>query len=138
MKSKENQREKDIRQYLRNVAKALPPKGRKTLLPGIRSGVASYLAENPQATMEDVAAYVGTPECIANEYYANQDGRKITQEMRIGRKALLLFLAVLLTAALAFGAVLLTAVLLCDEGYDVYELEVVSRSVVTTSDWLGK
>ncbi len=76
--------------------------------------------------------------CIANEYYANQDGRKITQEMRIGRKALLLFLAVLLTAALAFGAVLLTAVLLCDEGYYVYELEVVSRSVVTTSDWLGK
>ena len=80
MKSKENQREKDIRQYLRNVAKALPPKGRKTLLSDIRSGVASYLAENPQATLEDVAAYVGTPECIANEYYANQDGRKITQE----------------------------------------------------------
>ncbi len=69
MKSKENQREKDIRQYLRNVAKALPPEGRKTLLSDIRSGVASYLAENPQATLEDVASFVGTPEGIANEVH---------------------------------------------------------------------
>lgn len=136
MKSKEMQREKDIRQYLRDVAKALPPKGRKKLLPGIESSVASYLAENPRATVDDVTAYVGTPECIANEYYANQDGRKITQEMRIGKKALLLLLVALLIAALVFGAVLLTAVLLCDEGYYVYELEVISRSVVTTADWI--
>ena len=100
MKSKENQREKDIRQYLRNVAKALPPKGRKTLLPGIRSGVASYLAEKPQATMEDVAAYVGTPECIANDYYANQDGRKITRKINASRRRLTVF-SVLVLAALA-------------------------------------
>ena len=100
MKSKENQREKDIRQYLRNVAKALPPKGRKTLLPGIRSGVASYLAEKPQATMEDVAAYVGTPECIANEYYANQDGRIITRKINASRRILTVF-SVLVLAALA-------------------------------------
>lgn len=100
MKSKENQREKDIRQYLRNVAKALPPEGRKTLLPGIRSGVASYLAEKPQATMEDVAAYVGTPECIANDYYANQDGRKITRKINASRRRLTVF-SVLVLAALA-------------------------------------
>ena len=100
MKSKENQREKDIRQYLRNVAKALPPKGRKTLLPGIRSGVASYLAEKPQATMEDVAAYVGTPEGIANEYYANQNGRKITRKINASRRRLTVF-SVLVLAALA-------------------------------------
>lgn len=100
MKSKENQREKDIRQYLRNVAKALPPEGRKTLLSDIRSGVASYLAEKPQATMEDVAAYVGTPECIANDYYANQDGRKITRKINASRRRLTVF-SVLVLAALA-------------------------------------
>ena len=101
MKSKENQREKDIRQYLRNVAKALPPKGRKTLLSDIRSGVASYLAENPQATLEDVASFVGTPEGIANDYYyANQDGRKITRKINANRRRLTVF-SVLVLAALA-------------------------------------
>ena len=101
MKSKENQREKDIRQYLRNVAKALPPEGRKTLLSDIRSGVASYLAENPQATLEDVASFVGTPEGIANDYYyANQDGRKITRKINASRRRLTVF-SVLVLAALA-------------------------------------
>ena len=100
MKSKENQREKDIRQYLRNVTKALPPEGRKTLLSDIRSGVASYLAENPQATLEDVASFVGTPEGIANDYYANQDGRIITRKNNASRRILTVF-SVLVLAALA-------------------------------------
>lgn len=64
MKSKENQREKDIRQYLRNVAKALPPEG------------------------------------IANDYYANQDGRKITRKINASRRRLTVF-SVLVLAALA-------------------------------------
>ncbi len=91
---------KDLKKYYRDIARALPPEGRKTLLSGIRSGVASYLAENPQATLEDVAAYVGTPECIANDYYANQDGRKITRKINASRRRLTVF-SVLVLAALA-------------------------------------
>ena len=92
---------KDLKKYYREIARALPPEGRKTLLPGIRSGVASYLAENPQATLEDVASFVGTPEGIANDYYyANQDGRKITRKINASRRRLTVF-SVLVLAALA-------------------------------------
>ena len=84
--------EKDLDNYYKQIAKALPAGGRKALLPGIREGVEAYLAENPDATMDDVIAYVGTPECIAGEYYANQDGREITEEIKVGKKILIMFL----------------------------------------------
>ena len=63
--------ENDLEKFYKEIEKALPRDGRKTLLPDVKVGVNSYLAENPEATFDDVVSYVGTPECIANEYYAN-------------------------------------------------------------------
>lgn len=77
-----NNLEKELDKYYRQISKALPREGRNTLLPDIKAGVNAYLAENPEATIEDVVAYVGTPECIAGEYYANQDSTKITREIK--------------------------------------------------------
>jgi hypothetical protein len=66
-----NAMENDLEKFYKEIEKALPRDGRKTLFPDVKAGVNSYLTENPEATFDDVVSYVGTPECIANEYYAN-------------------------------------------------------------------
>ena len=53
MKSKENDVQTEIETYFQQIAKALPREGRKTLLPDIRAGVESYLAENPEAGIDE-------------------------------------------------------------------------------------
>lgn len=119
--------EKDLDNYYKQIAKALPAGGRKALLPGIREGVEAYLAENPDATMDDVIAYVGTPECIAGEYYANQDGREITQKIKASRIILIGVVSVMLAALLFFTGFTLFALIkgvLGTPAYSITELEI--------------
>ena len=134
MKSKENDVQTEIETYFQQIAKALPREGRKTLLPDIRAGVESYLAENPEAGIDDVVSYVGTPEDIAAEYYSNLDGGEITGEMKIGRKIAVIVLICLLIAALIFAAVIATDMMISGNGYFVTETYVISTSDVTPTD----
>ena len=128
--------ETDLKRHYKQIDKALPWEGRKDLLPGIKSGVNSYLAEHPEATIDDVIAYVGTPEDIAAEYYANQDGGNITKKIRIGWKIVIIVLIWLLIAALIFAAVIVTDMIISGNGYFVTETFVVSTSDVTPADFI--
>ena len=128
--------ETDLKRHYKQIDKALPWEGRKDLLPGIKSGVNSYLAEHPEATIDDVIAYVGTPEDIAAEYYANQDGGNITKKIRIGWKIVIIVLIWLLIAALSFAAVIVTDMIISGNGYFVTETFVVSTSDVTPADFI--
>lgn len=134
MKSKENDVQTEIETYFQQIAKALPREGRKTLLPDIRAGVESYLAENPEAGIDDVVSYVGTPEDIAAEYYSNLDGGEITKEIKVGRKIAVIVLICLLIAALIFAAVIATDMMISGNGYFVTETYVISTSDVTPTD----
>ena len=134
MKSKENDVQTEIETYFQQIAKALLREGRKTLLPDIRAGVESYLAENPEAGIDDVVSYVGTPEDIAAEYYSNLDGGEITKEIKVGRKIAVIVLICLLIAALIFAAVIATDMMISGNGYFVTETYVISTSDVTPTD----
>ena len=134
MKSKENDVQTEIETYFQQISKALPREGRKTLLPDIRAGVESYLAENPEAGIDDVVSYVGTPEDIAAEYYSNLDGGEITKEIKVGRKIAVIVLICLLIAALIFAAVIATDMMISGNGYFVTETYVISTSDVTPTD----
>ena len=134
MKSKENDVQTEIETSFQQIAKALPREGRKTLLPDIRAGVESYLAENPEAGIDDVVSYVGTPEDIAAEYYSNLDGGEITKEIKVGRKIAVIVLICLLIAALIFAAVIATDMMISGNGYFVTETYVISTSDVTPTD----
>ena len=119
--------EKGLKKYYREVARALPRDGRETLLPDIKAGVDSYLAENPEARLDDVIDYVGTPECIAGEYYANQDGTKITKKIKAGRIILIGVVSVVLAALLFLTGFTLFALIkgiLGTPAYSVTELEI--------------
>ena len=130
MKSKENSIKKDLENYYKEVSKALPTEGRKTLLPSIKTGVNSYLAENPGATIDDVISYVGTPECIANEYYANLDGRRITDDIKVGKKIGM----ILLISAAIIVFILIVAVVAFLIGSSIIESRFVQYDLGAVSD----
>ena len=132
MKSKENDVQTEIETYFQQISKALPREGRKTLLPDIRAGVESYLAENPEAGIDDVVSYVGTPEDIAAEYYSNLDGGEITGEMKIGRKIVVIILLFVLAAAVIFGITL--AIMLIYNNCFEHKMIKISSEVITGSD----
>ncbi len=96
MKRMTKEMKTDLQKYYKQISKALPRRGRKTLIPDIKASVNSYLAEHPDATFEDVVSYVGTPECIANEYYANQDSTKITKKIQSSRLILRVVISIVL------------------------------------------
>ena len=145
MKNKEKSIEKETEAYYKKIAKALPREGQKALLPGIRAGVESFLSENPGATMEDVIAYVGTPEEISNDFSANRDGKAITEEIKVGGKLVWVILISLFVVIFVFAVVLLIAFVywnVVDHGFVEYTLEVASQGdlmprAVTPAGFLG-
>ena len=97
----------------------------------------SYLAENPDAAIDDVIAYVGTPECIANEYYANQDGRELTKEMKVGKKIWLMMGIFALSVVLILAAAAITFKFfdrLFEERFVEYTVDLVSVSDAAPTD----
>ena len=139
MKSKENDVQTEIETSFQQIAKALPREGRRTLLPDIKAGVNSYLAENPEATVDDVIAYVVTPEDIAAEYYANQDGTKITKKIKASRLILTVVLSIVLFVMAVYICFMLYTFIKDVLYYPLYsaeELEMGKPFVVTETDLL--
>ncbi len=117
--------ERDLKGYYKEISKALPKDGRKTLLPDIKAGVNSYLAENPDAAIDDVIAYVGTPECIAGEYYANQDGTKITREIKASRLILTIVISIVMFVLVIYIGFMLYTIVKDVLGFPTYRGDVV-------------
>ena len=120
---------KELKKYYKQIAKALPQEGRRTLLPDIKAGVNSYLAENPEATPEDIAA----------EYYANQDGTKITKKIKASRLILTVVLSIVLFVMAVYICFMLYTFIKDVLYYPLYsaeELEMGKPFVVTETDLL--
>ncbi len=111
MKTVKKGRSRELNKYYKEIAKALPRKGKKTLLPHIKAGVEDYLAENPEATIDDVVSYAGTPEDISAEYYATQEGTKITKEIKSSRLIKSVVLAIVLSALVIYMGFMLYTLL---------------------------
>ena len=130
---------KELKKYYKQIAKALPREGRRTLLHDIKAGVNSYLAENPEATVDDVIAYVVTTEDIAAEYYANQDGTKITKKIKASRLILTVVLSIVLFVMAVYICFMLYTFIKDVLYYPLYsaeELEMGKPFVVTETDLL--
>ena len=134
MKSK-NKMEKELKKFYKEIAKALPAEGRKTLIPGIQAGVESFLAENPDAAIEDVIAYVGTPVDIAGEYYATQEGAVITRKINLSRIILITVVSVVSLALLIYAGFMLYLLIKDILTYPAYSIEG-PAIVVSTSELL--
>ena len=79
-----------LKRYIRRVRHALPcgRKVKKQLVSQLRSSIADYLRENPDADFEAVQLHFGTPKDIAASYIQEQDTAALLSTMQIKKKLL--------------------------------------------------
>ena len=77
---------------------------KKILVARLRSDVACYRSENPDATFDDITRKFGTPQEMAEQYYDGDTAEQLAQKLNRGKK-----IALVVAAAL----VLLIVVLVC-------------------------
>ena len=101
---------KKIKQYYRQISRHLSCANRrkKQIIEDIRSGVESFLEENPEADISVVVERFGTPEQITEGYLNEMD----TGEMRKCLNTQKRVLGVLITVAAATLAIWLIAVII--------------------------
>ena len=101
---------KNIKQYYRQISRHLSCANRrkKQIIEDIRSGVESFLEENPEADISVVIERFGTPEQITEGYLNEMD----TGEMRKCLNTQKRVLGVLITVAAAALAIWLIAVII--------------------------
>lgn len=101
---------KSIKQYYRQISRHLSCANRrkKQIIEDIRSGVESFLEENPEADISVVIERFGTPEQITEGYLNEMD----TGEMRKCLNTQKRVLGVLITVAAAALAIWLIAVII--------------------------
>ena len=101
---------KNIKQYYRQISRHLSCANRrkKQIIEDIRSGVESFLEENPEADISAVIERFGTPEQITEGYLNEMD----TGEMRKCLNTQKRVLGVLITVAAAALAIWLIAVII--------------------------
>ncbi len=87
--------------YLRRVERALdcPPGQRRALMERVQRDLERFLDEQPEATAEEAAAYLGDPEELAQGLLETLDPKELEWHRRRGER-LRWRLAVLLIAAL--------------------------------------
>ena len=79
-----------LKRYIRGVSRALPcgRKVKKQIVSQIRSSIADYLQENPNADFEAVQLHFGTPKEIAASYIHEQDAAALLNTVQIKKKIL--------------------------------------------------
>ncbi len=91
--------------YLRRVERALacPPDSRRALMDRVRRDAGQFLADRPEATAEEAAAYLGDPEELAQGLLETLDPEELRRYRHKGvllRRGLVLLLIAALVAAL--------------------------------------
>lgn len=79
-----------LKRYIRGVSRALPcgRKVKKQIVSQIRSSIADFLRENPNADFEAVQLHFGTPKEIAASYIHEQDTTALLNTVQIKKKIL--------------------------------------------------
>lgn len=112
-----NNLKKELDKYYHDISKALPRNRKKEFLTDIKNGVNSYLADNPEATIDDVITFIGEPKDIADEYYANETGEEITKGIKIGKKIVFSVIIVLVIAIIIY-IIAISKIMIDDEKGD--------------------
>lgn len=137
MQQMKNNIEKDLKKYYHDIAKVLPLNRKKEFLINIKNGVNSYLADNPNATIDDVIAFIGEPEDIADEYYANKTGEEIVKGIKISKK-IVFSVIVTLVLGLIIYIIVMTKMMIdddkADHGYYTTDLGITESEQISSTD----
>lgn len=99
------------KRYMRQVRSCLPCNGKKKrkLLDRLREELDGYLAENPEAGMEELRQRFGEPRQIAASYVAEMDMPELLRSLRFRRRIVSIAAAVAIGILLMWAAVVTTA-----------------------------
>ena len=102
---------KDVEAYLREIERGLftcPKRKRAAFLSDFRGCLNSYLEEHRMATVEEMQAFFGTPEAIAEAFLQSDEfntTKKVVSSRRRIVQIVLIAVFVLFVAALILGTV---------------------------------
>ena len=102
---------KDVEAYLREIERGLftcPKRKRAAFLSDFRGSLNSYLEEHRMATVEEIQAFFGTPEAIADAFLQSDEfntTKKVVSSRRRIVQIVLIAVFVLFVAALILGTV---------------------------------
>ena len=75
--------EKELTDYYRKFEKALPcsAETKKKILFDLKSNIAEYFDEYPEAEMSDIINHFGTPDLFASEYVASLEDAELNKKV---------------------------------------------------------
>ena len=75
--------EKELTDYYRKIEKALPcsTETKKKILFDLKSNIAEYFDEYPEAEMSDIINHFGTPDLFASEYVASLEDAELNKKV---------------------------------------------------------
>ena len=75
--------EKELTDYYRKIEKALPcsAETKQKILFDLKSNIAEYFDEYPEAEMSDIINHFGTPDLFASEYVASLEDAELNKKV---------------------------------------------------------
>lgn len=109
-----NLKDRQLKNYYRNISTLLPCPGgmKRNLLSGLKTQIAAYLEENPNADMETVQDRFGTPQQIVGAALEEMPTPEVLRKIHIRKRILLILGAALLAALLIWLGAAVVAVIL--------------------------
>ena len=100
-----------LNRYYRQIRRQLSctPERKRRIIEDIRSGVESFLEENPDADMAAVTARFGTPEQITEGYLNEMDTKEIQKQLRVRGKVIRAVAVAVVAALLMWGTAIVIA-----------------------------
>ena len=103
---------RELRGYYRRIGGWLPCGGRckRKIMNRIRENVNAYLAEHPDADMEEIEARFGGSKEIAAAYVSDMDTGELLTSLRVRRRILTAVMAAVLFVVLSWSGCVLWAI----------------------------
>lgn len=94
--------EKELKNYYLNIDRLIlcDRRQKKEFLCQLKENVEEYLADSPEATLEDIEKVFGTPESIGGSFLENADSEKIKKQLQLKRVLIIAALIALIIYAL--------------------------------------
>lgn len=108
-----------LKQYLQEVKKLLPCSSseKKRCIIELESDVSAFLENNPNATLEDLYASIGSPESIAKSFSSRISPTQLSHRLSIKRKIAIGVIVIVALLAIVVGIVAIKI------GNDVHEIQ---------------
>lgn len=94
--------EKELTDYYRKIEKALPcsTETKKKILFDLKSNIAEYLDEYPEAEISDIINHFGAPDLFASGYVASLEDAELNKKVHKSKWIIIAVIAVILLSAI--------------------------------------